>query len=383
MIDFQLLHCITWEGRDLQPHDGVNRFVDGFACAERLRKTDPAAFDLLCNTPVKWENDAPLISCEPLIQLANDGKTIARVFFSPKSGGFAPPLDDIEEMDAFFTAQRRLCSYFESSEFVVKHRLSPGELVMFANTRVLHARTGFSQQMTRHLQGLYIDYDAVFRTIQQLLRPVPMSVGPKWNSLMECTADDVALMTKLYAEDQDNNRVQRVLGLLCAQRGAQTRLGAPVDLYTHGLQTATLAHQAGEDIDVIVGALLHDVGELLSPSNHGDIAASILAPYISPAVHWCLAHHEIFQVQFYGGELGLDTSAFEKYRQEEHFDLTQRFCKDYDQAAFSASFEPLPLSFFVPMVQTVFSRQPYWHSPSHPKRGLVTGKQESEPLPHS
>lgn len=373
MIDFQLLHCIKWEGREGRPGDGVNRFVDGLACAQRLREADKEAFDILCRTPVKWENDVPLISCEPLIQLANDGKTIARVFFSPKSGGFAPLLGNIEHMDAFFAAQRKLCGFFESEEFVVQHRLSPGDLVMFVNTRVLHARTGFSQHMTRHLQGLYIDYDAIFRTMHQLARTPPASSPPRWASLTECSAGDVMLMSKLYAEDQKNNRVQRVLQLLCSQRGAHTQLGASVDLYTHGLQTATLAHRAGEDIDVVVGALLHDVGELYSPSNHGDFAAALLAPYISPAVHWCLAHHEIFQVQFYGKQMGMETSAYEQFRDSEHFQLTQRFCENYDQAAFDATFEPLPLSFFTPLVEQVFSRVPYWHSPAHPKRGLVTG----------
>mmetsp|Transcript_9059 Transcript_9059/g.37362 ORF Transcript_9059/g.37362 Transcript_9059/m.37362 type:complete len:611 (+) Transcript_9059:51-1883(+) len=375
MIDYQLLHCIQWLGRDERPDDGVNRFVDAFACAERLRATDKASFEILCSTPVKWESDAPMVSCEPLIQLSNDGG-ISRVFFSAKSGGFAPILPSVEEQERYYTAQRKLVALFESDEFVIRHRLSPGELVIFANTRVLHARTGFSQQMTRHLQGMYIDHDAVYRTYQQLAAPAPAAGKAAWTSLMECPAEDVELMGRLYAEDQVNNRVQRVLGMLNAQRGLHTKLGATVDLYQHGLQTATRAHRAGESVDVVVGALLHDIGELYSPSNHGDIAAAMLAPYIEPAVHWCLAHHEIFQMQFYGKQMGLDTTMFEQYEDHEHFAFTQRFCELYDQTAFDAHYDYLPLSFFTPMVEEVFSRTAYWHTPDHPKRGLVTGRPE-------
>ena len=43
-------------------------------------------------------------------------------------------------------------------------------------------------------------------------------------------------------------------------------------------------------------ALLHDIGETLSPVNHGEVAASVLRPYISPCNFWILQHHEIFQL---------------------------------------------------------------------------------------
>ena len=55
---------------------------------------------------------------------------------------------------------------------------------------------------------------------------------------------------------------------------------------------------------VQVVALLHDIGEIWSPINHGEIAASILRPYISPENYWILMHHEIFQAYLYQ-KLGL------------------------------------------------------------------------------
>jgi predicted HD phosphohydrolase len=105
-------------------------------------------------------------------------------------------------------------------------------------------------------------------------------------------------MNEKYKQDAAKNQAQRVLDMLRRQEGAHTQLGAPVDLYQHALQTATRAHNDGAAEELIVAALLHDVGELLSPSNHGDIVASILEPYVSPRTTWVLRHHEIFQVLY-------------------------------------------------------------------------------------
>ena len=155
--------------------------------------------------------------------------------------------------------------------------------------------------------------------------------------------------------------------MLRAQKGAAMMLGAPIDLYEHGLQTATRAYNAGEEVDVEVAALLHDVGEVLSPSNHGDIAAALLDPYVSPAVSWMLSKDEVFQYYYYGQAGKREHDTRERWRGEPHFELTERFCRDYDQTGFDPGFESKELEFFVPMVEEVFARTPYWHTPDHPK----------------
>ena len=71
-------------------------------------------------------------------------------------------------------------------------------------------------------------------------------------------------------------------------------IGNKVDLLEHGLQTATRAHRDGANEETVVVALLHDIGEVLCPSNHGEVAAGLLRPYISPENHWILLHHEVF-----------------------------------------------------------------------------------------
>lgn len=48
--------------------------------------------------------------------------------------------------------------------------------------------------------------------------------------------------------------------------------GFAVDRMEHCLQTATRAHEDGRDEEYVVCALLHDMGDILGPRNHADIA---------------------------------------------------------------------------------------------------------------
>ncbi len=76
-------------------------------------------------------------------------------------------------------------------------------------------------------------------------------------------------------------------------------LGAPVNLYTHCLQTATRALQDGADDELVVVALFHDVPEAISENEHGAVAAQLLAPRISAARTWLLTHHGAFQNYYF------------------------------------------------------------------------------------
>jgi len=64
--------------------------------------------------------------------------------------------------------------------------------------------------------------------------------------------------------------------------------GFPVDRLQHSLQTAELAAEAGEDTQYVVCALLHDIGDTLGSTNHADVAAAILQPFISEENLWMI-----------------------------------------------------------------------------------------------
>ena len=132
--------------------------------------------------------------------------------------------------------------------------------------------------------------------------------------------------------------------------------GFPIDRLQHSLQTATRAHQAGEDERYVVMALLHDIGDTLGSFNHPDIAAAILRPFVEEKLHWMCQNHGIFQGYYFFHHLGMNRDMREAFRGHEHFEDTARFCELYDQSAFDPAFESAPLEFFEPMVRRVFER---------------------------
>lgn len=120
-----------------------------------------------------------------------------------------------------------------------------------------------------------------------------------FSQLKDCTKADVELLAEKYNEENAKNLVNRVIGMLTDQDKPELMLGAKITLYEHGLQTATRAFYDGASEDYVVGALLHDIGEMHCPSNHGEVPVSILRPFLEPEVSWVLEQHEVFQMYYY------------------------------------------------------------------------------------
>ena len=125
---------------------------------------------------------------------------------------------------------------------------------------------------------------------------------------------------------------------------------------THSLQTATLAHQAGEDDEYVVCALLHDIGDTLAPYNHPEVAAAILRPYVSDENHWMIQQHGIFQGYYFFHHVGLDRNLREQFRGHPFFERTARFCERYDQVGFDPTMKNMPLESFEPMLRRIFAK---------------------------
>lgn len=132
--------------------------------------------------------------------------------------------------------------------------------------------------------------------------------------------------------------------------------GYQVTRLEHSLQAATRAERDGADIDWVVAALVHDIGDGLAPENHSQMAAAILRPYVREEVTWVVAMHGLFQQHYYGHHLGLDPDAREAYRDHPWFERCERFCERWDQAAFDPSYPTEPLAHFEPLVRAVFGR---------------------------
>ncbi|NKB63266.1 MAG: HD domain-containing protein [Gammaproteobacteria bacterium] len=130
--------------------------------------------------------------------------------------------------------------------------------------------------------------------------------------------------------------------------------GYKVSRLEHSLQSATRAFEAGESEEMVVAALLHDIGDVLAPASHSEMAASILRPYVSEKTYWIIRHHGLFQMYYYAHHFGNDRNARDIHKNHQWYQDTIDFCEKYDQNCFDPDFESKPLEFFRPMVQRVF-----------------------------
>ena len=135
--------------------------------------------------------------------------------------------------------------------------------------------------------------------------------------------------------------------------------GYQITRLEHSLQTATRALNDKADDEMIVAALLHDIGDELAPLNHSEYAAAVLKPYVSEKTHWIVEKHGVFQLYYYAHHLGHDKNEREKYKGHKYYEDTIKFCENWDQKSFDPNFKSLNLKDFEPYIKKIFSRTPY------------------------
>jgi len=127
----------------------------------------------------------------------------------------------------------------------------------------------------------------------------------------------------------------------------------------HSLQAATRALRDGADEELIVAALVHDIGDELAPYNHAQIGAGILRPYVRAEVTWIVEQHGIFQSYYYAHHLGGDRNGRERFRDHPWYGACKYFCADWDQCSFDPNYPWEPLAAFEPLVRKIFTRPPH------------------------
>ena len=172
----------------------------------------------------------------------------------------------------------------------------------------------------------------------------------------EGTSQDYAFLNAL----EDEFVVALPDRLLAALTGLEGSLaGYQISRLEHSLQSATRAEADRADIELIVGALIHDLGDDLAPLNHSQLAATIIRPYVRAEVTWIIEHHGVFQAYYYGDAMGVDKNARDIYRDHAWFDSCEQFCRDWDQVAFDPDYPTKPLAHFEPMLREIFTRPPF------------------------
>ncbi|MEM7251261.1 MAG: HD domain-containing protein [Pseudomonadota bacterium] len=171
----------------------------------------------------------------------------------------------------------------------------------------------------------------------------------------QSTAADWAVIEQAAAT-YESGLADRVLNAVVALEAESQ--GHPVNRLEHSLQTATRAFRDHASEALIVCALLHDIGDELSPFNHGPLAATILRPYVSHELAWLVEYHEIFQGYHFFQHIGRDRNEREKFRGHPAFEMTAAFCDKWDQTSFEQGYDTMPLDAFEPMVRRLFAREP-------------------------
>ena len=186
------------------------------------------------------------------------------------------------------------------------------------------------------------------------IKPVMEKV--KFKQMKEGSKEDYLLLNKLekkFIEGTADRVLKTMQGLTSSLVGYQ------INRLEHSLQTATRALKEKASDEMIVAALLHDIGDELAPNNHAEFAATILKPYVSEKTTWIVEKHGIFQMYYYAHHLGFNKNERDKYKGHKYYPATAEFCEKWDQISFDPNYKSLLLKEFETYVKKIFSRTPY------------------------
>ena len=178
----------------------------------------------------------------------------------------------------------------------------------------------------------------------------------KFTQMKDGTKEDYLFLNK-HEKQYNKNITDRILEFMSGL--GNTLEGYQITRLEHSLQTATRALNDNADDEMIVGALLHDIGDELAPLNHSEYAAAIIKPYVSEKTHWIIEKHGIFQMYYYAHHLGGNKNEREKFKGHKYYIDTINFCENWDQKSFDPNFKSLTLKDFEPYVKKIFNRTPY------------------------
>jgi gamma-butyrobetaine dioxygenase len=163
-----LMHCLRADPSG----GGVSVFVDGIAAAEALRDTDPEAFEFLALVPLSFaaeRNPQERFRARARV-IATDCDGVVRGIRVNDRTQSKPDLE-IGQIEPAYRALRKLYEIIMAPENSFEHLLQPGEMVLFDNHRVLHARRSFNPTAgERWIQQVSVDreeYQNMFRQLAE------------------------------------------------------------------------------------------------------------------------------------------------------------------------------------------------------------------------
>lgn len=178
----------------------------------------------------------------------------------------------------------------------------------------------------------------------------------KFKSIDQMKPEDWKLISSFETEEHKHMPELVIKHLQLLGHGEQPY---QIDRLQHSLQTATRAMRDGADDEMVLAALVHDIGDTLALYNHAELAGALIKPYVSEKTHWIVLNHDVFQGFYYWENLGLNKNARDKFRGHPWFDECDKFCREWDCPSFDPDYDTLSLESFTPLIEKVFSRKPY------------------------
>jgi|TARA_B110000495_G_scaffold173102_1_gene162423 predicted HD phosphohydrolase len=178
----------------------------------------------------------------------------------------------------------------------------------------------------------------------------------KFTEMKHGSKEEYLLLDK-YEQEYINGTADRIIKFMSSLNS--TLEGYRITRLEHSLQTATRALNDKASEEMIVAALLHDIGDELAPLNHSEYAASVLKPFISEKTHWIIEKHGEFQMYYYAHHVGGNRNQRDKYKDHKYYKDALNFCEKWDQASFDPNFTSLKLKDFEPLIRNIFSRKPH------------------------
>ena len=149
------------------------------------------------------------------------------------------------------------------------------------------------------------------------------------------------------------NTHKAVINLL--RQCARYSFGMPVNTLQHCLQTATRAARANASDELVLGALLHDVGIAISYPGHAEISASIIRTFVSETVYKTVLHHNEFELAHYGHRIGESTTMRDLYIHEPWYATAAKFVDEWVQVSYDPNYDSYPLQEFRPLIKSAFA----------------------------
>jgi gamma-butyrobetaine dioxygenase len=182
MVGVVMLHFIYQVS---SPTDGKSVFCDGVNVARALKEINPSAFDILSQYPIQFVDSGTDVlgdfhaeSWQCPISLDQNGEVVSIAFNNHIRG---PHFSHIlmDKLPEWYAAYYEFSKLLHSPKYRLEFKLSPGQMFVTDNRRVLHGRTAYKMDKDEYRYGVqcYMDWDELRSKARVLMKNLNVDIG--------------------------------------------------------------------------------------------------------------------------------------------------------------------------------------------------------------